>query len=66
MQVRIKFIRHGANSVVGGFGPGDYARVGEEMAKHLINGANVAVLADPAPAQAKPVVKPSPAKAAKK
>ena len=57
MQVRIKFIRHGANSVVGGFGPGDYACVDEEMAKHLINGAKVAVLADPAPAQAKPVVK---------
>ena len=57
MQVRIKFIRHGANSVVGGFGPGDYARVDEEMAKHLINGAKVAVLADPAPVQAKPVIK---------
>ena len=57
MQVRIKFIRHGANSVVGGFGPGDYARVDEEMAAHLINGAKVAVLADPAPVQAKPVVK---------
>ena len=57
MQVRIKFIRHGANSVVGGFGPGDYARVDEDMAKHLINGAKVAVLADTAPAQAKPVVK---------
>jgi hypothetical protein len=55
MQVRIKFIRHGANSVVGGFGPGDYARVDEEMAAHLINGAKVAVLAEPA--QAKPVVK---------
>ena len=64
MQVRIKFIRHGANSVVGGFGPGDYARVDEEMAKHLINGAKVAVLAEPV--QAKPVVKPSPAKVAKK
>ena len=64
MQVRIKFIRHGANSVVGGFGPGDYARVDEEMAKHLINGARVAVLADPA--QAKPVTKAAPAKAAKK
>ena len=62
MQVRIKFTRHGANSVVGGFGPGDFARVSEEMAAHLINGAKVAVLADPAPAQAKPVVK----KAAKK
>ena len=55
MQVRIKFIRHGANSVVGGFGPGDFARVSEEMAAHLINGAKVAVLAEPA--QAKPVVK---------
>ena len=55
MQVRIKFIRHGANSVVGGFGPGDFARVDEAMAVHLINEAKVAVPADPA--QAKPVVK---------
>ena len=62
MQVRIKFIRHGANSAVGGFAPGDYARVDEEMAKHLINEAKVAVLADPA--QAKPVTKAAPAKAA--
>ena len=66
MQVRIKFIRLGANSAVGGFAPGDYARVDEEMAKHLINGAKVAVLADAAPVQAKPVAKPSPAKVAKK
>ena len=55
MQVRIKFIRHGANSVVGGFGPGDYARVSEAMAAHLINEAKVAVLAEPV--QAKPVAK---------
>ena len=54
MQVRIKFIRHGANSATGGFAPGDYARVSEEMAVHLINDAKVAVLADQAPAQAKP------------
>ena len=64
MQVRIKFIRHGANSVVGGFGPGDFARVSEEMAKHLINEAKVAVLAEPA--AAKPASKAAPAKAAKK
>ena len=57
MQVRIKFIRHGANSVVGGFGPGDFARVSEEMAMHLINEAKVAVLADTASVQAKPVAK---------
>ena len=54
MQVRIKFTRHGANSLVGGFGPGDRAWVSEEMAAHLINEAKVAVLADTAPAQAKP------------
>ena len=52
MQVRIKFIRHGANSAVGGFAPGDFARVDEAMAKHLINEAKVAVLAEPV--QAKP------------
>lgn len=55
MQVRIKFIRHGANSATGGFSPGDYARVEEALAVHLINEAKVAVLADPA--QAKPIVK---------
>lgn len=63
MQVRIKFIRHGANSVVGGFGPGDFARVSEEMAAHLINGAKVAVLADAVPA--KPAAAPK-SKAVKK
>ena len=55
MQVRIKFIRHGANSAIGGFAPGDFARVEEALAVHLINEAKVAVLADPV--QAKPVVK---------
>lgn len=57
MQVRIKFIRHGANSVVGGFGPGDFARVSEEMAIHLINEAKVAVRADPVQAKPAPVKK---------
>ena len=51
MQVRIKFIRHGANSVVGGFGPGDFARVEESFARHLIEVAKVAVLADAVPAK---------------
>ena len=60
MQVRIKFIRHGANSLVGGFAPGDFARVDETMAKHLINEAKVAVLAEAKPAA------PAPAKKAAK
>lgn len=53
MQVQIKFIRHGANSAIGGFSPGDRARVDEAFAQHLVD-SGVAVLADPAPAQAKP------------
>ena len=65
MQVQIQFLAGGANSMIGGFCAGDVARVSAEMAKHLVEEvgiAKVAVLADPAPAQAKPVVK----KAAKK
>ena len=63
MQVRIKFTHHGANSMVGGFAPGDYARVSEAMAAHLINEARVAVLAETKPA---PATKSAPAKKAAK
>ena len=57
MQVRIKFTHHGANSLVGGFAPGDYARVSEAMAAHLINEAKVAVLAEAKPATPAPAKK---------
>ncbi len=42
MGVAIKFIKSGANSVVGGFSTGDIARVDAAFAKHLVEGAGVA------------------------
>ena len=41
-MTQIKFTATGANSAVGGFSPGDIARVSTEMAKHLVEEANVA------------------------
>lgn len=42
MQIQVKFIAHGANSIIGGFVAGDVMRCGEEMARHLVD-AGVAV-----------------------
>ncbi len=42
MQTQVKFIAHGANSIIGGFVAGDVMRCGGEMAKHLVD-AGVAV-----------------------
>lgn len=39
---KIKFTAQGANALIGGFGPGDVANVGEELAKHLVEEAGVA------------------------
>ncbi len=36
MQIQIKFTTHGADSLFGGFGPGDIARVSPELAKHFV------------------------------
>jgi len=50
---QIKFTASGANSVLGGFMPGDIARVSDTFAAHLVNEARVAVYLDappPAPA----------------
>lgn len=49
---RIKFTGFGANSAIGGFGPGDTASVSDEMAEHFVNEAKVArYLEATAPAQ---------------
>lgn len=64
---RVKFTKFGANSAIGGFAPGDVARVSDALAEHLVNEAGVAKFADaqPAaaaaepPAEAKPDGKPS-------
>lgn len=43
MLKQIKFTASGANSAVGGFMPGDTARIDAAMADHLVNEAKVAV-----------------------
>lgn len=43
MLKRIKFTASGANSAVGGFMPGDTARIDAAMAAHLVDEAKVAV-----------------------
>ena len=41
--MQVKFTKSGANEIVGGFSPGDVARVSDAMAKHLVEDAKVAV-----------------------
>lgn len=41
-MIAIRFKAQGANSMIGGFSSGDVARVGREMAKHLVEEARVA------------------------
>lgn len=41
-MIQIRFKAQGANSLVGGFSHGDLARVGEALAKHLVEEAKVA------------------------
>lgn len=43
MLKQIKFTASGANSAVGGFMPGDTARIDAAMAAHLVDEAKVAV-----------------------
>ena len=41
-MVQIRFIRQGANSLIGGISSGDLARVSEDFARHLGEEARVA------------------------
>lgn len=41
-MIQIKFKASGANSMLGGFASGDIARVGEALARHLVEEARVA------------------------
>lgn len=41
-MMQVIFTKSGANEIVGGFSPGDVARVSDEMAKHLVTEAKVA------------------------
>lgn len=53
MQVQIKFIVGGANSICGGFSAGDTLRCSEAMAKHLVDDVKCAKYME-APAEAAP------------
>jgi len=46
MQIRIKFTKFGANSIFGGFAPGDRMRADAALARHLV-GEGVAVYDEP-------------------
>ncbi len=50
--MQVKFTKSGANEIVGGFSPGDVARVSDAMGKHLVEDAKVAVYVE-APKQVK-------------
>jgi hypothetical protein len=46
-MVKIRFVRQGSNTMLGSFSSGDFARVSEAVAKHLVDEALVAVYAEP-------------------
>jgi hypothetical protein len=54
MQVQIKFTTHGADSLFGGFGPGDTARVSPELAKHFVEVCKCAKYLEKPAVQAEP------------
>jgi hypothetical protein len=54
MQVQIKFTTHGADSLFGGFGPGDTARVYPELAKHFVEVCKCAKYMEKPAVQAEP------------
>lgn len=64
-MVQIKFKAQGSNSLVGGFSHGDIARVGEALAKHLVEEAGVAEYVQ-APAQAAVTEEEQPKKATRR
>jgi hypothetical protein len=51
---RVKFTGFGANSAIGGFGPGDFATVSDELAQHLVEEAGVAKYDTPPAGAQKP------------
>jgi hypothetical protein len=60
----ITFTTFGSNSAIGAFGAGDQLRVGDDMAKHLVDDVGCAVRGqikarDLQPAEVEPVAKPS-------
>lgn len=65
-MVQIKFTKFGANSLFGGFAPGDTLRCSPEMAKHLVEETQVAEYVVKAVAPAAPATIDAPKKRAKK
>lgn len=67
-MIMIKFTAQGANSAVGGFNHGDIMRIGDALAKHLVEDAKVAVYVESTPLSEdeKTVAKPARKSAAKK
>jgi hypothetical protein len=65
MQVRVKFLVAGANSLVGGYCAGDVARVSAAFGKHLVEEVGCATYIDAAPA-AELAQEPAPAPVAKR
>lgn len=59
--MRVKFIKFGSNSQIGGFGPGDVATVSDVLAGHLVDDAGVAVYATEAAASPSAGAAPAPA-----
>lgn len=60
-MIQIRFIAQGSNSLIGGFSSGDMARVGESLARHLVEEARVAeyvVRREPIPVE--PMDEPKP------
>ena len=51
MQVQIKFTRAGSSTAIGGFSPGDVARVPADLARHLVVEAGCAKYVDAPPAK---------------
>ena len=60
-MAQIKFKKFGANSAFGGFAPGDRMRVGETMARHLVEEIGVAEYVQPPAAPVAPAEVPAPA-----
>lgn len=62
-MIQIRFIAQGSNSLIGGFSSGDLARVGESLARHLVEEARVAeYVVRRAPIPVEPLEDPKPAR----
>lgn len=64
MQVQVKFTTFGSCTAIGGFAPGDIARVSPDMAKHLVEEARCAKYVEqPKPQASAPIAEePQPRK----